>query len=122
MRQPELSGNQRTEGPELRKVDLPLYQKLLKIRKENEAAIYGRTKEVGHENKRILAYTRTYKGKKLLIAANFSKGNVRCILPDWTENAKLLLNNYEELESNNGTAVLKPYQALVFERVPRTDS
>ena len=98
------------------------YQKLLKIRKENEAAIYGRTKEVGHENKRILAYSRTYKGKKLLVAANFSKGNVRCILPDWTENAKLLLNNYEELESKNGTATLKPYQALVFERVPRTDS
>ena len=62
-----------------------------------------------------------FKGKKLLVAANFSKGNVRCIMPDWTENAKLLLNNYEELERNNGTATLKPYQALVFEREPRTD-
>jgi oligo-1,6-glucosidase len=93
------------------------YQKLLKIRKENDAAIYGRTIEIGHENKKILAYCRAYKGKRLLIAANFSKGKARCVLPEWTERAKLLISNYDELERRKGVVTFRPYQAVVFEHV-----
>ena len=92
------------------------YQRLLKIRKENDAAIYGKTIEIDHNHKKIMAYARVYKGKRLFIAANFSKGNVRYTLPAWTRKAKLLLSNYDELEQHRAAVILKPYQAVVFER------
>ena len=92
------------------------YQRLLKIRKENDAAIYGKTIEIDHAHKKVLAYARAYKGKRLFIAANFSKGNVRYTLPAWTRKAKLLLSNYDELEQHRAAVILKPYQAVVFER------
>ena len=92
------------------------YQRLLKIRKENDAAIYGKTIEIDHNHKKIMAYARAYKGKRLFIAANFSKANVRYTLPAWTRKAKLLLSNYDELEQHRAAVILKPYQAVVFER------
>ena len=92
------------------------YQRLLKIRKENDAAIYGKTIEIDHNHKKIMAYARAYKGKRLFIAANFSKGNVRYTLPAWTRKAKLLLSNYDELEKHKAVVTLKPYQAVIFER------
>ena len=92
------------------------YQRLLKIRKENETVLYGRTIEAGHKNKKIIAYYRAYKGKRLFVAANFSKGKVRCVFPGWTRDAKILINNYDELERQGGSVSLMPYQAIVFER------
>ena len=92
------------------------YQKLLKIRKEHSAAISGKTIEVDHDNKKVLAYCRSGKQEKLFIAANFSKHNVRYTLPRWTRKAKPLLNNYDELEQKGNVVILKPYQALVFAR------
>ncbi len=91
------------------------YQRLLKIRKESDVAIYGKTLEVDHDNKKIIAYCRSYKGKRLFIAGNFSKGNVRFTLPGYTRKAKLLISNYDELTQHKGTVTLKPYQAVVFE-------
>ena len=91
------------------------YQKILKIRKEHEAAVYGTVTEYDHENKRILAYSREYEGKKLFIAANFSKRKVTYGMPEWVRDAALLINNYESVEQNGSSVTFRPYQALVFE-------
>ena len=91
------------------------YQKLLALKKENEAAIHGKTVEYDHDNRRILAYSREYKEKRLLIAANFSKRTTRYSIPEWARGAKVLLNNYETLEQNDLVLTLKPYQAVVWE-------
>ncbi len=91
------------------------YQKLLAIKKTNETAIYGETKEVDHGNRKIIAYSREYEGKRLFVAANFSKKTVKYALPDWAANAEVLLDNYGNFSSGNGTVFFRPYQAVIFE-------
>ena len=90
------------------------YQKLLEIKKTNEIAIYGATREYDHENKKIIAYSRRYMGEKLFIAGNFSKKQANYKLPDWVNSSNVLLNNYPDLAVKDGVITLKPYQAVVF--------
>lgn len=91
------------------------YQKLLKIKKNNEVAIYGETKEYDHDNKRIVAYSRKYKNNKLFIVGNFSNKNTTYKLPDFVLNNEVLINNYDDVVINESSISLKPYQAIVFE-------
>ena len=91
------------------------YQKLLALKKENPAAIHGRTVEYDHKNRRILAYSRETDAKKLFIAANFSKKSTRYTLPGWVQGAQVLLNNYDDLTQDGLILTLKPYQAVVWE-------
>ena len=90
------------------------YQKLLNIKKTNEIAIYGATREYDHENKKVIAYSRRYMGEKLFVAGNFAKKTVKYKLPDWVNPSNILLNNYDVLNNENGVVTLKPYQAVVF--------
>ena len=91
------------------------YQKLLAIKKNNETAIYGKTEEYDHINKKIAAYSREYNGKRLFIVTNFSNKETDFIVPQWIKSAKVLLSNYDELIRREQTLTLHPYQAVVFE-------
>ena len=91
------------------------YQKLLEIKKNDPAAIYGKTREYDHENKRILAYSREYEGRKLFIMANFSKKETSYAPDPAFLKGKILLNNYEDLKNARNKVSLKPYQAVVEE-------
>ena len=35
-------------------------------------------------------------------------------LPDWVMKTEVLLNNYDDLSSENGVVTFRPYQAVVF--------
>ncbi|MBQ1506772.1 MAG: alpha-glucosidase, partial [Erysipelotrichales bacterium] len=91
------------------------YQKLLKIKKENQTAIYGETKEYDHNHKQVVAYSREYEGKRLFVAGNFSAHDVSYKLPDWVAGAKVLLDNYGNPVRNGKSLHLKPYEAVIFE-------
>ena len=93
------------------------YQKLIELKKTNETAIYGETSEYDHMNPRIIAYSRQYQGKRLFIIANFSKRNTPYHLPVWLSDAKVLLNNYQDLDRKEQKITLWPYQALVLEEI-----
>lgn len=88
------------------------YQKLLQIKKNNEAAITGKTIEYDHDNKKVVAYSRE---NRLFILGNFTNKTIKYELPEWAANGNLLLNNYEEFIKENQTLTLKPYQAIVIE-------
>ena len=90
------------------------YQKVLKLKKE-DLFTYGEVKEYDHENKKIVAYSREYKGKKAFVVGNFSKKEVTYRLPELVKSDAVLINNYEDLIRDGQTIKLKPYQALVFE-------
>ena len=92
------------------------YQKLLEIKKTNETAIYGETKEYSHDDRRIIAYRRKYRKSRLFVVGNFSKKRAKYQLPKWLKDARVLVDNYEELDQNGRTVILKPYQAVVFEK------
>ena len=90
------------------------YQKLLRLRKKHEEAIWGETREYDHENRRIIAYSRTYQGKRLFVCANFSKHTTIYKLPDDVKKYKIILNNYDALGRNGQKVRLRPYQAVVL--------
>ena len=91
------------------------YQKLLEIKKTNDIAIYGETEEFDHENKKVMAFSRTFDGRKLFICGNFTNKDVAFQLPDWLANCQVLLNNYDSAAIKDGQVILKPYQALVLQ-------
>ena len=90
------------------------YQKLLDLKKNDDAAIYGRTVEYDHENKRIVAYAREYEDERLFIAGNFSRRKTTYRLPEWLDDPEILLDNYGDTEIKDNTVTLEPYQALVL--------
>jgi glycosidase len=99
------------------------YRKLLRIRKAHEEAILGETREYDHENRRVIAYSRIYRGKKLFICANFSKYTTIYNFPDELGKYKIVLNNYEVggrptslpfIVRKGQKLILKPYQAVVL--------
>jgi glycosidase len=103
------------------------YRKLLRIRKTHEAAVMGEIQEYDHENRRVIAYSRTYQGKKLFICANFSKHTTIYNFPDELGKYKIVLNNYQVngrparlpfVGKKGQKLILKPYQAVVLSCQP----
>ncbi len=91
------------------------YQKLLEIKKNDPVAIYGETKEYDHDNRKIIAYSREYEGRKLFVMANFSrKETVYRPDPEFLK-GRILLNNCDDLKKDETMVSLKPYQAVVME-------
>ena len=90
------------------------YQKLLKLRKENQTFIYGTFREYLHDHKQIAAYSREYGGKSFLVIANFSRKSVSVSLEENMRNAALCLNNYSAVKKDGLTLTLQPYQAVVY--------
>lgn len=95
------------------------YKKLIKYRKENEIVRDGDFKEIGLEDSDIFSYTRTYKGKTLLVLGSFSDKKVCYNVPNNLQKFKreLVISNYDgNIEQNKdaSTLYLRPYEALVF--------
>lgn len=95
------------------------YKKLIKYRKGNEIVRDGDFKEIGLEDSDIFSYTRTYKGKTLLVLGSFSDKKVCYNMPNNLQNFKreLVVSNYDgNIEQNKdaSTLYLRPYEALVF--------
>lgn len=95
------------------------YKKLIKYRKGNEIVRDGDFKEIGLEDSDIFSYTRTYKGKTLLVLGSFSDKKVCYNMPNNLQKFKreLVISNYDgNIEQNKdaSTLYLRPYEALVF--------
>ena len=87
------------------------YQKLIRLRKENEIIVYGNYELLLPEDENIFAYTRTLDNQKLLVVCNFSKSEQRFDFSGY-ENAKVLISNYNRDAGEDG--ILKPYEATVL--------
>jgi glycosidase len=90
------------------------YQKLFRIRKKHEEAVWGEVREYDHESRRIIAYSRMYQGKRLFVCANFSRHTTIYKLPDDIKKNKVILNNYDALGRNGEKVRLRPYQAVIL--------
>ena len=87
------------------------YQKLIRLRKENEIIVYGNYELLLPEDENIFAYTRTLDNQKLLVVCNFSKSEQKFDFSGY-ENAKVLISNYDRDVREDG--ILKPYEATVL--------
>ncbi len=85
------------------------YQKLLQLRKEHEALIYGSFEVVNSKKKDVFTYYRRLGKEEFYIEANISEHT----LPSLPQNMEftLLLSNYAE-EANQ----LRPYEAKLYRR------
>ncbi|MBR2540148.1 MAG: alpha-glucosidase [Mogibacterium sp.] len=92
------------------------YQKLLSIKKTDRTAIYGDTLEYDPDNRKVITYSRSYEGRRLLIVGNFSDKNAECIIPmDFAlSDLNILLSNYDDPVKGR-VIELRPYEAILFE-------
>lgn len=93
---------------------LNYFRKVVALRKENLALVYGKYTLLDKNNPNIYAYTREYQGEKWLILLNFTDKDASTILPFSTKKATLLLNNYTENPKKQAKILLKPYQAVIY--------
>ncbi|WP_291636308.1 alpha-glucosidase [Clostridium sp.] len=92
------------------------YQKLLKLRKENEIMVYGDLLLLYENDENIFSYIRTYKEGKLLVILNFFESEVEFKLTDdiMYKQADLLISNYEVCDNKVKNITLRPYEARVY--------
>ncbi|MBE6041464.1 MAG: hypothetical protein E7220_02960 [Clostridiales bacterium] len=94
------------------------YQKLLSVRKADSALIYGDTIEYRPDDRRLVCYSRTYEGRRLFVAGNFTGRKTTCDIPaDFDiRDMRIVLSNYEG-QILGQKMTLRPYEAVLFEEV-----
>jgi oligo-1,6-glucosidase len=94
---------------------LNYFRKVVKLRKENLALVYGEYIVLDKDNPEVYAYTRTEYGEKLLILLNFTAHNANVNIGSDLKNATLLLSNFKAGSSITGLSViLRPYEAVIY--------
>lgn len=91
------------------------YQKLIRLRKEQEVIVYGTYDLLLPDSKEIYAYTRTLGEEKLLVVCNFYEPEVSFELPEEFVGGTCLISNYPEV-SLKAEMTLRPYEAFVIKK------
>ena len=92
------------------------YQKLLSLRKSEPVILYGNVTEYDPDNRNIIAYSRSYEGRRMLVMGNFSGKKRTAHIPDDFElrDLEIRLHNYD-LPLTRRDMKLRPYEAVLFE-------
>ncbi|MCA3976525.1 glycoside hydrolase family 13 protein [Vibrio vulnificus] len=92
------------------------YQKLIELRKEHPAIVYGDFTPLFAEHDSVFAYVRSHQDEQLLVINNFSDQDISIELPDNLQNKEVncLIYNYDSLDMLGATLSLKPYQCYAF--------
>lgn len=90
---------------------LNYFRKIVRLRKENLALVYGNYVLLDKDNPDVYAYTRTLNGEKFLVLLNFRNKVAQVQTGYDPGKATLLIDNYTT--APNGTA-LRPYEAAVY--------
>ena len=95
---------------------LNFYRDALKLRKENEVAIYGDYKEHYPKSNDLYVYERNFEGKKLLVICSFTENSVRFDAPEGIEltESGLVLSNYENCFVISNGFTTRPYETRVY--------
>ncbi|EGQ9277044.1 alpha-glucosidase [Vibrio vulnificus] len=92
------------------------YQKLIELRKQHPAIVYGDFTPLFAEHDSVFAYVRSHQDEQLLVINNFSDQDVSLEFPDNLQNKEVncLIYNYDLLGALGVTLSLKPYQCYAF--------
>ena len=95
---------------------LNFYKKMIKIRKENEALIYGEYKLILEDDESIYSYIREFDNKRFIIITNLTGKYVEFKYEkELLKYENLLLSNYKvEAHSDITNVLLKPYEARLY--------
>lgn len=92
------------------------YQKLIDTRQHSqyhETLVYGSFNIFQINNDEIISYSRCYNHQKVVVICNFANHDNMIAFPYQIKN--IIINNSDDLEVNNQSILLKPYQAIVLE-------
>ncbi|EPY1012203.1 alpha-glucosidase [Vibrio vulnificus] len=92
------------------------YQKLIELRKQHPAIVYGDFTPLFAEHDSVFAYVRSHQDEQLLVINNFSDQDVSLELPNNLQNKEVncLIYNYDLLDMLGVTLSLKPFQCYAF--------
>lgn len=91
---------------------LNYFRKMIQLRKDNEAFVYGKYTLIDKNNPAVYAYTREWKGKIFLVLLNFSEETASYNVGMDLSKAVVKMNNYTTI-SKPGS--LQPFEAIVYE-------
>lgn len=93
------------------------YRKLISLRKQNPALIYGEYIPVDFDNEQVYSYLRVLGDERFLVILNFYEAPVLFEMPDGIEykTMDLILSNYAaDLPPFTGKLELRPYEARIY--------
>lgn len=85
------------------------YQKLIKLRHQNDLIVYGDYRELIPADEEVFAYQRKYQGQTLVVISNFTEKIIRRYF-EMPTNKKLLISNYADDQADQ----LRPFEAKVY--------
>ncbi len=91
---------------------LNYFKKLIRIRKQNLAFVYGKYTLLDKDNPNVYSYIRELDGKKILVMLNFTANTAEANTGIDITHARLLIDNYPNPSTGN---LLQPYEAAVYE-------
>jgi oligo-1,6-glucosidase len=91
---------------------LNYFRRMVKLRRDNPALIYGKYTLLDKDNPEVYAYTRELDGRRILVLLNFKDKPASANTGLDLTKAKVLLGNYPTA-SQNGQ--LQPYEAAIYE-------
>ncbi len=84
------------------------YRDLLKLRKENDAILYGDFEVLSKSEDNFFIYARTYEGKKFIVVCNFEQDSDIAV----NTSGKIVLQNYAREEI---CGKYRPYETVIIE-------
>jgi len=93
---------------------LNYFRKMVKLRKDNLAFVYGTYQLVQPEHSQIYAYTRSLGKDSFLVLLNFSSKEASINLAEDMHTDKIMIDNYDSIKQEGNTLILKPYQAIIY--------
>ena len=95
---------------------LNFYKKLLALRKKHDEMIFGQYIPIEIGGERLYCFIREHGGKRLFIAANFTKRGYRFTPPEiGFKKSSILISNYPDSPETLEKCVLRPYETVVYE-------
>ena len=96
------------------------YRRLIALRKQKEAIVYGEYELLLAEDPEIFCYLRHGRDETLLVVCNFFGGQPQLTLPGKLREAEatLVISNYPDVPGLKGGCRLRPYEAFVLSLPP----
>lgn len=98
---------------------LHYYKKLIALRKNNKAFIYGTYSDLCPKSKKLLVYLRESSYGNIVVVTNFSLKNAKLKVPKCLDGKvyKKITSNYNDSPDILANATLRPYEAIIFQKV-----
>lgn len=94
-----------------------LYQKLIKIRKENPVIVWGSFNLLLPDHPTVFAYERLYKNEKWVVVTNLSEDSQMVSFETIKEQGNVVVSNYDRSSTNWSELSLEPFEAMAVQFV-----